>query len=284
MASHIGNLVKTLHNGVKMPQFGLGVWQSVGKDAENAVIAAIKQGYRHIDTAAIYENEEEVGAGIRKCGVPREELFITTKLWNSAQGYESTLKAFDASLKKLGLTYVDLYLIHWPKSKAVIARDGKKYLDSWRAMEELYNAKKIRAIGLSNFHENHIEDILRTCKVPPMVNQIELHPLLSQKPLRDFCASKNIVVTAWSPLGQGNLLKDPTLTAIGKKYNKTAAQVILRWDLQIGVITIPKSVHEERIKENSEIFDFELSQEDMDKINAMNKDSRFGAHPDTADF
>ncbi|KAH9600203.1 NADP-dependent oxidoreductase domain [Trypanosoma melophagium] len=264
----------TLSNGVKMPQLGLGVWQSkVGKETEDAVSWAVKTGYRHIDTAAIYKNEESVGKAIAACNVPREELFITTKLWNVDQGYESTLKAFDDSLKRLGLTHVDLYLIHWP---------GKdKYLDTWRAFEKLYEEKKVRAIGLSNFQKNHIEDILKHCKVRPMVNQVELHPLNNQKELREYCKEKDIVVTAWSPLGQGQLLADAKLKSIGQKYSKTPAQVILRWELQHGVVTIPKSVHEERIKENSKIFDFELKPEDMKTIDEMNTNHRFGPHPDT---
>ncbi|RNF16515.1 prostaglandin f synthase [Trypanosoma conorhini] len=262
-----------LSNGVAMPQLGLGVWKSAqGEETVHAVQCAVKAGYRHVDTAAVYKNEESVGKGIAACGVPREEIFVTTKLWNADQGYEQAQKGFATSLKKLGLTYVDLYLIHWP---------GKdKYLDSWRAMEKLYEEKKVRAIGVSNFHQHHLENLLKHCKVPPMVNQIELHPLNNQKELREYCKAKNIAVTAWSPLGQGNLLADPKLKAIGDKYGKTPAQVILRWDLQHGVITIPKSTHEDRIVENSKVFDFELKPEDMDAIDAMNTNHRYGPNPD----
>ncbi|KEG09188.1 prostaglandin f synthase [Trypanosoma grayi] len=256
-----------------MPVLGLGVWQSKdGEETENAVQWAVKAGYRHIDTAAIYQNEESVGRAIAKCGIPREELFVTTKLWNTNQGYESTLAAFETSLKKLGLSYVDLYLIHWP---------GKdKYLDTWRAFEKLYAEKKVRAIGVSNFQKCHIEDVLKHCKVPPMVNQIELHPLNNQQELREYCKKNNIAITAWSPLGQGNLIADPKLKAIGDKYGRTTAQVILRWEIQHGVIAIPKSVHEERIKSNSKIFDFELKPEDMTAIDDMNTNHRFGPNPD----
>lgn len=283
--SGVGNTVVTLHNGVKMPQFGLGVWQSAaGAEAENAVKWALQAGYRHIDTAAIYKNEESVGAGIRASGVPREEIFVTTKLWNTDQGYESTLEAFETSRKKLGLDYVDLYLIHWPRGNAIVAKEGKKYLDSWRAFEKLYEEKKVRAIGVSNFNIHHLEEVLAVCKVAPMVNQIELHPLNNQAELREYCAGKKIYVEAWSPLGQGKQLADPTLKSIGEKYHKSAAQVILRWDLQHNLITIPKSVHQERIIENANVFDFELSAEDMAKIDALNTNTRYGPNPDDADF
>lgn len=283
--SAVGNTVVTLNNGVKMPQFGLGVWQSpVGEATKNAVTWALQAGYRHIDTAAIYKNEADVGAGIRASGVPREQIFVTTKLWNADQGYESTLAAFEESRKKLGLDYVDLYLIHWPRGNAIVAKEGKKYLDSWRAFEKLYAEKKVRAIGVSNFNIHHLEDIFAMCKVAPMVNQIELHPLNNQAELRAYCKSKNIFVEAWSPLGQGKGLTDPTLISIGKKYHKTAAQVILRWDIQHNLITIPKSIHQERIVENANVFDFELSAEDMAQIDAMNTNTRYGPNPDDADF
>lgn len=283
--SGVGNTIVTLSNGVKMPQFGLGVWQSaVGEATENAVKYAIQAGYRHIDTAAIYKNEESVGAGIRDCGVPREEIFVTTKLWNTEQGYESTLAAFEESRKKLGLEYIDLYLIHWPRGNAIVAKEGKKYLDTWRAFEKLYEEKKVRSIGVSNFNIHHLEDVFAVCKVAPMVNQIELHPLNNQAELRQYCDSKNIFVEAWSPLGQGKLLADATLSSIGERYHKTAAQVILRWDIQHNLITIPKSVHQERIVENANVFDFELTAEDMAQIDALNTNTRYGPNPDDAEF
>ncbi|KAG5497673.1 hypothetical protein JKF63_03939 [Porcisia hertigi] len=281
----VGKTLVTLSNGVKMPQLGLGVWQSrAGEETENAVKWALQAGYRHIDTAAIYRNEESVGAGLRASGVPREEVFLTTKLWNTEQGYESTLAAFEESREKLGVNYIDLYLIHWPRGKAMVEKDGKKYLDTWRAFEKLYEEKKVRAIGVSNFNIHHLEDIFSMCSVIPMVNQIELHPLNSQVELRNFCEAKQIIVEAWSPLGQGHLLDHPTLVALGEKYKKTAAQVILRWDVQHNLITIPKSVRKERIEENRKIFDFELSAEDMAKIDALNTNSRYGPNPDDADF
>jgi diketogulonate reductase-like aldo/keto reductase len=283
--SAVGNTVVTLSNGVKMPQLGLGVWRSAqGEETENAVKWALQAGYRHIDTAAIYKNEESVGAGIRASGVPREEIFVTTKLWNTDHGYESTLAAFETSRKNLGLDYVDLYLIHWPRGRETIAREGKKYLDTWRAFEKLYEEKKVRAIGVSNFNVHHLDDVLAMCKVPPMVNQIELHPLNNQAELRRYCGSKKIYVEAWSPLGQGNLIADPLLKSIGEKYHKSAAQVILRWDIQHNIITIPKSVRQERIIENANVFDFELTAEDMAKIDGLNTNTRYGPNPDDANF
>lgn len=281
----IGDTVVTLSNGVKMPQVGLGVYKTpAGEATENSVKMALQAGYRHIDTAALYENEESVGAGIRASGVPRDQIFLTTKLWNTEQGYESTLAAFEESRKKLGVDYVDLYLIHWPRGNAVVAKEGKKYIDTWRAFEKLYEEKKVRAIGVANFNIHHLDDIIGAGTVLPMVNQIELHPLNNQKQVRAYCASKKIYVEAWSPLGQGNLLSDATLKSIGEKYHKSPAQVIIRWDLQHGIITIPKSTHKERIEENANVFDFELSAEDMEKIDAMNTNTRYGPEPDSADF
>jgi len=281
MMSSITHCVK-LANGVFMPQFGLGVWQSpVGKETEDAVKWALQAGYRHIDTAAIYKNEESVGAGLRASGVPRDQIFVTTKLWNEDQGYETTLAAFEESRKKLGVDYVDLYLIHWPRGNKVVAKEGKKYLDTWRAFEKLYEEKKVRAIGVSNFEVHHLEDVFAMCKVKPMVNQIELHPLNQQKELREYCAKHNIAITSWSPLGQGNLIADPALAAIGAKHGKSAAQVIIRWHLQSGLIVIPKSVHENRIKENAVVFDFTLAAEEMAQIDAMDKKQRYGLDPNT---
>ncbi|AIO00788.1 prostaglandin f2-alpha synthase/D-arabinose dehydrogenase [Leishmania panamensis] len=283
--TNVGKTAVTLSNGVNMPQFGLGVWQSpAGEATENAVKWALQAGYRHIDTAAIYKNEESVGAGLRASGVPREEVFITTKLWNTEHGYESTLAAFEESRKRLGVQYIDLYLIHWPRGNAILLKEGKKYLDSWRAFERLYADKKVRAIGVSNFNIHHLEDVLAMCSVPPMVNQVELHPLNNQAELRAFCDAKGIKVEAWSPLGQGNLVTHPLLITIGEKYKKTAAQVMLRWDIQHNLITIPKSVHKERVEENANIFDFELSAEDMANIDALNSNVRYGPNPDEAQF
>lgn len=266
-----------LANGVEMPRLGFGVWQvKDGAEAVNSVKWAIDAGYISIDTAAAYKNEEGVGEAIRESGVNREDLFVTTKLWNADQGYESTLQAFETSLNKLGLDYVDLYLIHWPV-------EGK-FNETWRAFEKLYQDGKVRAIGVCNFHEHHLKTLLETAEVVPMVNQIELHPLLSQKPLRDFCAEQNIVVEAWSPLGSGKILNNPEIKTIAEKYGKSVAQVILRWDLQHGIVTIPKSVHKERIIENADVFDFELTKEDMAAIDALNKDERTGPDPDNFNF
>lgn len=266
----------TLHNGVKMPYFGIGTFKVPdGEVVINQVKTALEVGYRHIDTAALYENEEGVGIAIKESGIPREEIFVTTKVWNTDQGYDSTLRAFEKSLKKLDLDYVDLYLIHW----AVEGRE--KYLETWRALETLYKEGRVRAIGVSNFQIHHLEDVMAHGEIKPMVNQVELHPLLSQPELREFCKKNDIKVTAWGPLGQGRLLDHPVLKEIGEKYGKTVAQVILRWHLQNDVIVIPKSTRLERIKENADIFDFELSAEDMAKIDALNENRRFGRDPDT---
>lgn len=272
MPTSLKDTVK-LHNGVEMPWFGLGVFKvENGSEATESVKAAIKNGYRSIDTAAVYKNEEGVGIGIKESGVAREELFITSKVWNEDQGYETTLAAFEKSLERLQLDYLDLYLIHWP---------GKdKYKDTWRALEKLYKDGKIRAIGVSNFQVHHLEELLKDAEIKPMVNQVEFHPRLTQKELRDYCKGQGIQLEAWSPLMQGQLLDNEVLTQIAEKHNKSVAQVILRWDLQHGVVTIPKSIKEHRIIENADIFDFELSQEDMDKIDALNKDERVGPNPD----
>lgn len=265
----------TLHNGVKMPWFGLGVFKvKEGSEVVDAVKAAIKHGYKAIDTAAIYKNEEGVGQAIKESGVARDELFITSKVWNSDQGYESTLKAYDTSLQKLGLEYLDLYLIHWP------GQDSSRFKETWKALEKLYKDGRVRAIGVSNFHVHHLEELLADCEIKPMVNQVEYHPHLAQLELRSFCKIEGIQLEAWSPLKQGELLDEPTLKEIAEKYNKSTAQVILRWDLQNEVVTIPKSIKEHRIIENADIFDFELSAEDMEKINSLNKDERVGSNPD----
>lgn len=266
----------TLHNGVQMPQFGLGVWQvDDGDEVIHSVKWALEAGYRMVDTAAAYGNEKGVGQAIKESGVSRDDIFVTTKVANSNQGYEETLAAFEDSIKKLGLETLDLYLIHWPVAES--------FVDTWKAMEKLYKDGRIRAIGVCNFHQHHFEKLMETAEIKPMVNQIELHPYLNQEPLRQFCKEQDIVVEAYSPLGSGNLLQNEDLKAIGEKYGKSPAQVMLRWDIQHGIVTIPKSVHKERIQENADIFDFELSQEDMDEIDRLNQDHRFGWNPERFD-
>ncbi|WP_163655645.1 aldo/keto reductase [Listeria sp. PSOL-1] len=266
-----------LANGVLMPHMGFGVWQvKDGEEAVNSVKWAIETGYISIDTAAAYKNEDGVGRAIKESGKKRDELFVTTKLWNADQGYESTLAAFDKSLAKLGLDYLDLYLIHWPGTRL--------FKETWRAFEKLYKDKKVRAIGVCNFHEHHLKELMEDAEIPPMVNQIELHPLLTQEPLRKFCKEHNIVVEAWSPLGNGKILANADLKAIADKHGKSVAQVILRWDLQNGIVTIPKSVHKERIIENAQVFDFELSREEVEAINALNKNERTGPDPEEFNF
>ncbi|WP_019414196.1 aldo/keto reductase [Paenisporosarcina sp. TG20] len=271
----------TLHNGIEMPWFGLGVFKvEEGPSVIDAVKTAIKHGYRSIDTAAIYKNEVGVGQGIREgileAGISREDLFITSKVWNSEFGYETTLAAYEESLKKLDLDYLDLYLIHWPVKG--------KYKDTWRALETIYKEERVKAIGVSNFHIHHLNDLLEDAEVVPMVNQVEYHPSLTQKELQAFCQQHNIQLEAWSPLMQGKLLDHPILKEIGEIYNKSVAQVILRWDLQNGVITIPKSINENRIVENASIFDFELTSEDMERIDGLNKNERTGSDPDNFNF
>jgi len=259
-----------------MPWLGLGVWQvKEGEEVEASVRHTIQTGYASIDTAAAYANEEGVGRAIRDSGVPRDSLFITTKVWNAHQGYDSTLRAFEASRRKLGLDILDLYLIHWPVKG--------KYKETWRALEKLYKDGAVRAIGVSNFQVHHLQDLLDGCEVAPMVNQVEFHPLLTQKPLLSFCREHRIQLEAWSPLMQGNL-ELPLLAELSAKYGKSAAQIVLRWDLQHGVVTIPKSVTSHRIEENANVFDFELSGEDMARLDALNQDKRFGPDPDNFNF
>ncbi|MGM0885649.1 MAG: aldo/keto reductase [Bacillota bacterium] len=271
----------TLHNGVEMPWFGLGVFKvEEGPELVNAVKVAIKHGYRSIDTAAIYENEEGVGQGIREglkeAGISREDLFVTSKVWNADLGYESAIAAYEKSLKKLGLEYLDLYLIHWPV-------EGK-YKEAWRALETLYKEGKVKAIGVSNFQIHHLRDLMEDAEVKPMVNQVECHPRLTQKEVQAFCKEQGIQLEAWSPLMQGELLDNDVLQAIATKHGKSVAQVILRWDLQNGIVTIPKSTKEHRIVENSTVFDFELSAEEMNQIDGLNQNHRVGPDPDNFDF
>ena len=267
----------TLNNGVEMPQLGFGVWQVPDDEATQAVTTALEAGYRSIDTAAIYGNEEGTGRALTGSGIARGELFVTTKLWNSEQGYDSTLRAFDASLDKLGMDYVDLYLIHWP----LPAKDA--YLDTYRAFEKIHADGRAKAIGVSNFLPEHLERLIGETSVVPAVNQIELHPHLQQQESRAAHARHGIATEAWSPLGQGKgLLEVPAIVAIARKHDRTPAQVVLRWHLQTGNVVIPKSVTPARIRENIDVFGFELDAEDMAAIAALDENRRLG--PDPAEF
>jgi diketogulonate reductase-like aldo/keto reductase len=264
------NATVVLNNGVKMPILGYGTYKLTGKQAYNSVITAIKQGYRHIDTAKYYENEKEVGEAIRDCGVPRNEIFVTTKLWPDDHGYENAKAAFAKSLGLLGLDYVDLYLIHWPgiyngKASEAPARRAQ----TWKALEELYSQGKCKSIGVSNYTITHMEQLLRDCKVKPVANQVEFHPRLYQKELLSYCQKNEVVLQAYSPLGKGALLSDSKIKEIAKSYNKSAAQLLVRWAVQKNCVVLPKSGSEERMKENSEI-DFEISAKDMEQLDGMN--------------
>lgn len=264
----------TLNNGLKMPQLGFGVWQVEDNEAASAVEKAIQTGYRSIDTAMIYKNENGVGQGIKNSGIKREDLFITTKVWNADQGYDNTIRAFDESLERLGMDYVDLYLIHWPTP------EFDDYVDTYKAMEKLYNDGKVKAIGVCNFDVDHLQRLLDECDVKPVLNQIECHPYLAQKEVKEFCAKHDIFVEAWSPLMQGgDVLKDEVVQSIAKKHSKTPAQVVLRWHLDNHSIVIPKSVTPSRIEENFDVFDFELNTEDMQKLNELDRGERKGPLP-----
>jgi diketogulonate reductase-like aldo/keto reductase len=270
----------TLNNGVNMPGFGLGVFQVSNEDTILSVQNAIEAGYISIDTAQIYGNEAGVGEGLRRglaaTGKKREEIFITSKVWNHQLDYDQTISAFNESLLKLGLDYLDLYLIHWP--------GNNEYLESWRAMEALYAEGKIKAIGVSNFAVHHLESLLAVAKVTPGLNQVELHPRLAQKEVRAFGKAHGIATEAWSPLMQGQLLQDETILALAEKYQKSAAQIILRWHIQNDIIVIPKSVKKERIISNAAVFDFSLSAEDLAQIDQLDNGTRVGPHPDTFFF
>lgn len=275
----------TLANSVKIPCVGFGTWQTPdGETTTQSVLAALEAGYRHVDTAAVYGNEKGVGDAIKKSGINREELFITSKLWNSERGYEKTLAAFEVTMEKLQLETLDLYLIHWPAAKGDPADWQKTNLDTWRAFEHLYNTKRIRAIGVSNFLPHHLEPLVRDAAVQPMVNQIEFHPGFMQKESVDFCRANNILVEAWSPLGTGKMLTDKTLAAIAAKYSKSVAQLCIRWCLQHDTLPLPKSVTPSRIRENAQVFDFAISDADMAIINAMPYFGGSGLNPDEINF
>jgi 2,5-diketo-D-gluconate reductase A len=266
----------TLNNGVVMPQLGFGVWQVPDDEAFPAVATALEAGYRSIDTAAMYRNESGVGKAIAGSGIARDELFVTTKLNNDGHGRDVTLRAFEQSRKNLGLDYVDLYLIHWP----LPAQD--RYVETWQAFETLLRDGVVRAIGVSNFHTPHLQRVIDESGTVPAVNQIELHPYLTQQPLREFDATHRIATEAWSPLASGgDVLADPVITALAEKYGKTPAQVILAWHLQLGNVVIPKSVTPARIRENFAVFDFELDADDVVAISELDRDGRTGPNPET---
>ncbi|WP_007026532.1 aldo/keto reductase [Saccharomonospora iraqiensis] len=265
----------TLNTGAEMPRLGYGVFQVPADEVFEPTLEALRAGYRSIDTATIYGNEEGVGRAIAESGVPRQELFVTTKLWNDSQGYDNTLAAFDASLARLGLDYVDLYLIHWPMP------GQDRYVDTWKAFEKLHAEGRARAIGVSNFHSTHLRRLFDETSVVPAVNQVELHPNLPQAELRAFHAEHGIVTEAWSPLGQGKgLLDEQVLVSLAEKHGKTPAQVVLRWHFELGNVTIPKSVTPSRIRSNLDIFDFALSEDDMSAIAALDTGTRVGPDPD----
>jgi 2,5-diketo-D-gluconate reductase A len=266
----------TLHDGVEIPQLGFGVFQVPPEDTQRVVEEALDAGYRHIDTAAAYRNERGVGAAIAASGIPRDEIFVTTKLWNSQQGFESTLGAFERSLGRLGLDRVDLYLIHWP-----VPTEGR-FVDTWRAFERIHAEGRSRTIGVSNFRVEDLERLEREAETLPTVNQIELHPHFPQADLRAWHREHGIATEAWSPLAQGEMLANETIDAVATRHGKTPAQAILRWHLQLGNVVIPKSVTPRRIRENFDVFDFELSDDDFTEIAALDVGKRIG--PDPADF
>lgn len=267
----------SLSNGVEIPLLGFGTYLiSEGKEIETALHHAFEAGYRHIDTASLYKNEAGVGRAIKQSSIPREDLFITTKVWNEDQRTDNVLAAFEKSMDLLALDYVDLYLVHWPV-------EGK-YVQSWKEVEEIYHSGRAKAIGVSNHIIHHLEDVLAVCDVVPMVNQIEYQPYLTQPELYQFCKSKNIILEAWSPLMQGKITAVDALNEIGKKHGKSPAQVTIRWAIQKGVITIPKSSNPGRMKENFDVFDFELTVDEISTIDGLNQSKRFGPDPSNFDF
>ncbi|TGK87753.1 aldo/keto reductase [Leptospira noumeaensis] len=271
------NLTSTLksNQSISVPQLGLGVWKSRPKECFEAVKSALSLGYRHIDTAAIYGNEADVGAAIQESGIPRSEIFLVTKLWNADQGYDSALRAIDVSLKKLGTDYVDMYLIHFPVS-------GKRN-ESWKALEKIKAEGKSKAIGVSNFMVSHLEELLKETGTIPAMNQVEYHPFLQDKELKEYCTEKGILLEAYSPLAHGQKLEDPRITQIAKRYKKSNAQILIRWSLQAGHVVIPKSKNPDRIRENADVFDFNLSEADMKEISSWNENFRTCWDPTTVD-
>jgi 2,5-diketo-D-gluconate reductase A len=268
----------TLNDGNSIPAVGFGVFQIQPEDAERAVGVALQAGYRHIDTAAAYQNEREAGRAVADSGIPRDQLYVVTKLWNADQGYDSTLKAFDASLDRLGLDYLDLYLIHWPLPGRNL------FVDTFKAFAQLREQGRIRSIGVSNFEPEHLKAVIDGTGIVPAVNQIELHPQFPQTELRKVHAELGVATEAWGPLGQGSLLDNPTVAAVAESNDRTPAQVLIKWHLQLGNIVIPKSVNPERIASNFDVFDFELSPDDMASISSLDDGTRLGPDPRTFDF
>jgi len=272
MTHSLTSLSLALRDGTPIPQIGLGVWQAGrGKTSQDAVAAALRLGYRHVDTAQAYGNEHDVGEAIRSSGLAREEVFVTTKLWNADQGYDSARRAFDASLARLGFDYVDLYLLHWPVA-------GKR-LDSWRALEKLHAEGRARAIGVSNFLVPHLEELLAHSSLPPSVNQIEVHPFLQQRDTRAFCKAQDIVVEAYSPLTHGTLINHPVITSVAQTVKKSNAQVLLRWGIQHGMVVLPKSVNAARIAENADVFGFMLEPGEMRRLDELEQGHATGWDP-----
>jgi 2,5-diketo-D-gluconate reductase A len=268
----------SLNDGNSIPALGFGVFKVSPSDTVQAVSTALQAGYRHIDTAAVYGNERETGRAVAESGVPRDELYLVTKLWNSEQGYDSTLAAFDVSMERLGLDYLDLYLVHWPMPKL------NKFIDTFKAFAHLRDQGRIRSIGVSNFEPEHINALVDATGIVPAVNQVELHPRLPQTELRELHARLGIATEAWGPLGQGSLLTDPAVTAVAGARHRSPAQVLIRWHLQLGNIVIPKSVNPERIASNFDVFDFELTENELASISALDDGNRLGPDPRTFDF
>lgn len=274
-----------LSNGVTIPGLGYGTYQTPPEDAYRAVTDALAVGYRHIDTAALYGNESGVGQAVKDSGLKREEVFITSKLWNTERGYDKTMAAFEKTLAELGTDYLDLYLIHWPANEKLFGQEAAALnLDTWRAFEDLYKAGKIKAIGVSNFMPNHLEALLAQAEIKPMVNQIEVHPGWPQTEAIRYCQRNDILVEAWAPLGEAAALSNPVLAKIAAKYDHTPAQVCLRWEVQQGILPLPKSVHKERMAENTQLFDFELTEDEMDIIGALRNLGGQCKVPDQVDF
>lgn len=265
----------TLNNGVEIPQFGFGTFQIEPERTKEITLTAIEAGYRHIDTAEMYRNERQVGEAVRASGLDRSELFVTSKLNNGAHAYDDALKAFDQTMRELDIDYVDLFLVHWPLPKR-----SEDYVDTWRAMEQIYQSGKCRSIGVSNFQPEHLQRLFDETDVVPVVNQIEVHPYLTQDDVREFGVKNGVVTEAWAPIAKGQVVDDPTINEIARRYGKTPSQVTLRWHIQRGDIVFPKSVNPDRIRENIDIFDFELSDDETARITQLNRNERLGPHPD----